>query len=181
MVMKMNEKLVALAVATSMVVPTIMPIMAEDINGTSSTETTDSVTAKYNVTEGYTWTIHNDIEFTDSNSSPTGEVKVTSNVIPDGKKLKITVKGNGGGDKTTDLTDTSFTIKNGTKTLSYTVKKGENNINTEGEVLSVEAGTANGDATLTFTLGNVSGGSAKVSGDYTGKVIYTASVVDSTN
>lgn len=178
MVMKMNEKLVAMAVATSMVVPTIMPIMAE--------EDTKSTTAKYTVQQSYEWSIHGDIEFKDDSTNPTGTVSVTKNVIPDGKKLKITVKGNGGGAGDTAVDD-GFKVSNGENHyLTYEVTKTNAatnaTVSSGDSVLEVAAGTNTGSQELTFTLNDVSGdNAAKVSGTYEGKVIYTASVVDSTD
>lgn len=134
-----------------------------------------STTVKYEVTQGYEWTIHSDIDFgkdkgvnqkvaLDSNT-----VSVTKNIIPDGKKLQITVKGSGN--------QNAFAIANGNTSLNYTVAKGAGtDIATGGTVLELAAGTNTGAQALTFTL-NTGDSAAEVAGAYTGTVTYTAAIV----
>ncbi len=173
MVMKMNEKLVAMAVATSMVVPTIMPIMAEDNKTT---------TATYEVTKSYEWTVPESLTFsTDDKPTASSTVSVKKNVIGPTETLKITIKGNGGGTGGTAVDD-GFKVSNGENHyLTYEVTKSNAttnaNVKSGESVLEVAAGTNIGSQELTFTLNNVSGtNAAKVSGTYEGKVIYTATV-----
>lgn len=184
--MKLNEKLVAMAVAATMVVPTIMPVMADGNNTTTVSGTTGTTTATYTVTSSYQWTVPTNITFTDENNgtAQTGTVAVTENVISDNNKLKITISGNGGGDGTAAVNTDQFRVSNGNHYLNYTVAKSSDSIslNAGSSVLEVAAGTNTGSQELTFTLDTSPKGTdtAKVSGTYTGKIIYTASV-DSTN
>lgn len=168
--MKMKNKLLSAALAASMVVPMAMPIMAAD--------DTKNTTLKYSVTEGYSWTIHSDIDFgKNTPSEQNGTVSVDSNIIGDGKKLTITAKGNGGGDSIGD-TKSGFKIANGNTTLNYSVKKERATINEGDSVLEVNAGTNSATSELTFALETASGNNvSQVAGEYTGKIIYTASIV----
>ena len=192
------NKVTAAVLAAAMVGSMAMPAFAADTTG-AITGTTDSTsgntTVKYEVTQGYEWEIHTEIDFgsnrknadtnkkiTNGDGSSSNEVKVTKNTIPTGKKLVIKVQGNGGGDTTdtSTITDKSFTIKDksSTATLSYTVtssfKNGE--VATGNEVLSVNAGTAQGSTHMTFVLDTVAANSSEFAGSYEGKLIYTASI-----
>lgn len=176
--MKLKEKVLSAALAASMVVPMAMPVMAVDGTIDPTTATTN---VTYEVTQGYEWNIHTDINFgTDTAQQQGGTVSVTKNVIPDGKKLEITVRGNGGGNQTEDLQDKSFKVANGSTKLNYTVTKGEESIAIEGKVLDVPAGKATDSTTLTFNLTTNSGeeNESQVAGHYSGKLIYTASIVN---
>lgn len=152
--------------------------------GSADKETTsEETTVKYAVTEGYEWTIHSEIDFgadkgansteVKGTSSDGNKVEVTKNVIPNGKKLKITVAGSGDSN--------AFTIKNNDGvTLDYTVNNGDtgaSDLIPGGEVLSVAAGTNNGEKTMVFTL-TTGAGTAEVAGSYSGTVTYTAEVVN---
>lgn len=177
--MKKCPKTLAAAIAAAMIATMGSgAVFAEDtdttgsIPGTGETATTGQTTVKYTVTGGYEWSIHTAINFTDNLTVGNETVKVTKNVIPENKKLQITVKGDGD--------NSAFTIKNQAGTvLSYEVKENNSKINVNGEVLSVKSGTNEGTASLTFNLTKLANGNtAEVPGEYTGKVIYTASVVD---
>lgn len=185
--MNIKNKLLTTALTASMLVPMASTsVFAADVSG-EATKTSNNLTTNvtYNVTAGYTWSIHSDIDFGENAgvdntvektidiSSNTNTVSVSKNVIPDGQKLQITVKGNGGNEIGND---TSFKIANGNTKLEYAVKAGETSITTGGAVLDVKAGTNTGSANLTFTLNTKNNGTAEVAGKYTGKVIYTASV-----
>lgn len=190
--MKKNvTKALAVVAAVAMVSMTSVSAFAETeadtsapVNGTSSNNTTAHTTVKYEVTEGYTWTIHSAIDFTsDKGANSTtventgNKVNVTKNVIPDGKTLKITVRGSGDSGE--------YQIKNGSTVLSYTIKKETANkatgdaLGIDASVLEVPAGTNTDEASLTYTL-TTGTGSAEVAGKYTGTVTYTASVVNAT-
>ena len=134
----------------------------------------------YGVTEGYEWSVPSTIDFGQDkgvNNTSTVEmngehtVKVTRNVIPDGKNLHITIAGKEG----------AFQIKNGNTTLSYTVSK----VGTDGispmpvksgeEVLTVPAGTNAASQDLSFVL-STSTDTAEVAGNYIGTAVFTAQV-----
>lgn len=177
--MKYTKTLLAAAVAVSMVAPMVATTAhaADDVNGTSAEPTTASAHVTYNVTEGYTWNIHSDINF-DKDAGAKGKtvvkqnnvVSVTKNVIKEGKKLHITAKGSGEKD--------AFTINNGgSEVLNYTVTNGGTTIEPNGLVMDVVAGTDKDNKDLTFTL-TTTNKAAEVAGEYSGTVTYTASIVD---
>ena len=144
---------------------------------------TQSTTLNYRVGSHYQWEIHTDIDFDHDkgvNKTVDGKVtdgsdqkvKVTENVIEEGKKLHITAAGSG--------TDGAFSIKNGehgTEVLPYAVKSGENAVKVNGTVLDVNAGTNTGETKMGFQLSTTTK-SAEVAGNYTGQITYSSSVVD---
>lgn len=186
---KCPKTLLAAGLAVAMVAPMVSTSALAATTGNTTTPTTyDNTIVKYEVTEEYTWSIHSEIDFGKDNKVTGNDivkdnnntVSVSKNVIPDGKKLQITVKGNGGGE-TTDGSDTSFVIANGDTKLNYTVKAGNTDITTNvTPVLEVAAGTNTGSANMTFTLStkNTTENAAEVAGSYVGKVIYTATIVN---
>lgn len=139
----------------------------------SSSKSTDVL---YQVAEGYTWTIHSLVDFGDSKGTnntstvtKTDAIKVTRNVIPDGKKLSITL----------DASNT-YTVANGGTKLSYVVANdatGTHLVAGTDEVMSVSAGTNTGTTDMLFKL-STTNGTAEVAGDYTGTIGYVASIVD---
>lgn len=136
---------------------------------------TKSADVLYQVAEGYTWTIHSLVDFGDSKGTENHStvtkkdaIKVTRNVIPDGKKLSIKLDG--------DQND--YQVTNGGTKLSYTVANdasGTNLISGSDEVMSVAAGTNTGSTDMQFKLETTSG-TAEVAGDYTGTIAYIASI-----
>ena len=169
MMKKYTGKVLAATMAVSMMIP---------MAGTSvlaAEPDTKQTQVKYEVTQGYEWTIHSDIDFGNDKGVNTtvkkdnNIVAVNKNIIPDGKTLKITVKGSG--------TAGAYEIKNGNTTLNYTIKDGESEIATGGDVMNVGAGTNSDSKDLTFVL-TTGNGTAEVAGNYTGTVTYTASIVD---
>lgn len=179
--MNFKNKLLSAGLAACMVVPMAMPICAKEVNP-AVTDTLET-TLKYEVTSHYTWEIHTDIDFgkdkgvkqvvngavTDSSEQ---KVKVTENVIEEGKKLHITAVGSGA--------DKAFTITNGHNTvLGYAVKSGDKAVTVGGDVLDVNAGTNTGETTMDFKLSTTTD-TAEKAGTYTGKIIYSASVVAQT-
>lgn len=130
----------------------------------------------YQVAEGYTWTIHSLLDFGDSkgtNNTSTitkkDAIKVTRNVIPDGKKLSVTL------DPTND-----YKVHNGKTELGYTVANdatGAHLISGSDEVMSVNAGTNTGSTDMQFKLSTTKD-TAEVAGDYTGTIGYVTSIVD---
>ena len=186
----LNEKLIKKVVTVAMVLPMATTSVFATTGTTESTFA--NTTVKYHVTQGYEWAIHTEIDFgQDATVNKTvekkaNEVKVTKNTIPDGKKLQITLKGNGGGTGVDNIeVNGEFAIKNGTTKLTYTVTDPDGVAGTNGSVasgdivLEVKAGTNEGANELTYTLSTTTG-TAEVAGNYTGKVVYTASIEDQT-
>ena len=162
-----SKKLLSLALSGLMVVPTVMPIMANDEKST---------TVSYEVEQSYEWSIHSAIDF-ESNAgvnqtvSKTGNVvSVTENVIPEGGHLNISVAG--------DRTDGAFIISDGHGTnLEYSVYKDSTSLVTDENVLSVEAGTNTDSVSLDFVL-DTGDNESEIAGTYLGTVTYTATVVE---
>ena len=170
----------AAALATAM-----LPAMAFAIEGPADegAATTGTTQVKYAVTEGYEWSIPTMIDFdkdkgvgatsvveANADSGNQQKVKVTKNVIGDGKQLQITAAGSGD--------NGAFSIKSGATTLNYKVEKPGSDSPTVvvgGNVLSVPAGTNEASQTLKFTL-STSNGTAEIAGKYTGSVTFTADI-----
>ncbi len=145
----------------------VTALAADDI-----TKTTE---VKYQVEESYEWSIHTEIDFGKNAGSKTtvakadNAVAVTKNVLLEGNKLKITVKGSG--------TNGAFSINNGkTEVLKYAINDGAADLAVDGTVLEVNAGTNTGSKALKFTLSTADRDS-EIAGSYTGTVTYTAQVV----
>lgn len=139
-----------------------------------------STTLHYQVGSHYTWEIHTDIDFGKdkgvkqvvNGAVKTGEqkVKVTENVIEEGKKLHITAAGSGA--------DKAFTITNGHNTvLGYAVKSGDKAVAVGGDVLDVNAGTNTGETAMDFKLSTTTD-TAEKAGQYEGTITYSSSVVN---
>ncbi len=133
-----------------------------------------SANLNYQVSSSYDWIIHSAIDFgADAGVGKTvdrtgNQVKVLKNVIPEGKYLNISVKGSG--------TNDAFTINNGgSEVLNYDVSDDNGAVGVNGNVLSVPAGTNTATQNMGFKL-NTTKKSAEVAGQYTGRVIYNASV-----
>ena len=141
----------------------------------AANEPSNSTDVKYEVTQGYEWRIHSEIDFgkdagvkTTVEKGENNTVSVTKNIIPDGQKLNITVTGTDGG---------AFTIKNGNTTLNYDVNNGgEQNLSVGDSVLAVPAGTNSGSVNMKFTL-HTTTETSEVAGKYVGKVVYNAAIV----
>lgn len=171
---KLSKKMMAVTMAATMMATAgSMCVMAADTQDQKPTK------VKYEVTEGYEWSIHSEIDFgkdkgvnktvNNGDESQKNTVTVLKNIIPDGKKLQIIVTGSG--DKN------AFTIANGNTKLNYTISANKSNIATGGTVLEVPAGTNEGSKDLTFTL-TTGDGTSEVAGNYEGTVTYTAFIVD---
>ena len=98
MMKKYARKVLAATMAVSMMVPMMgMNVFAADANTTKGT-----TNVKYDVQESYTWSVPTEITFTSANteittSGTTGvtqNVQVTKNIIPNKKKLVISVTNN---------------------------------------------------------------------------------------
>lgn len=167
----MDKKLFALGAAAMMAAGGVSPVLAEQ----TATDSEKDTTLEYTVDESYEWAIHPAIDFGDNAgvgqhvAKESNKVEVTKNVLREGKKLHITVKGSG--------TDGAFSIDNGgTEVLSYAINDGAADLAVDGTVLDVESGTNTGSKDLKFTLATTSK-TAEVAGEYTGSVTYTAAVV----
>lgn len=179
--MNLKNKLLSAGLAACMVVPMAMPVCAKDVKPAG--DDTQQTTLTYKVSSHYTWEIHTDIDFDHDkgvNKTVDGKVtdgsdkkvKVTENVIEEGKKLHITAAGSGA--------DKAFTITNGHNTvLDYAVKSGDKAVTVGGTVLDVNAGTNTGDTVMGFQLSTTKD-TAEKAGTYTGQITYSASVVDVT-
>lgn len=171
MMKKYAGKVLAAAMAVSMMACSGV-MAAETATATSETETTCETTVKYSVTAGYTWQVPATIAFekdagVGQTRTANGEVKVTNNIIAEGRTLKIKI-----------ASDEDFTITSGTNTkLNYTVKKQDATeaLIKDGEILSVAAGTKEGAQNLVYTLSTTTD-AAEVAGEYTGTLNYVASV-----
>ena len=142
---------------------------------------------KYNVTEGYTWSIPADINFganngvTNPDKTAPGKVTVNNCKIKDTYTLKITIAGNGG--RYGKGTSNEFKVKtvDGAE-LPYTVDAKKNGAATatpvmeEGEVLELAAGKDHAESELTFTLKThtTDTNAAEKAGEYIGYAIFTA-------
>ena len=204
------NKVAAAVLAVAMVGSMAVPAFATDSTmqpSESNNYASGNTTVKYQVDQGFTWTIHSEINFGKNRTGATentegahvitrntnNTVSVDKNTIPNDTKLVITVKGNGGGNEVTNVTNTAFAIKaaapeNGVgaeKTLSYTVTSTKVNaddktattIDPKDAVLVVPAGTDQGSTSMTFIL-DTGKTASEFSGDYVGKLIYTASIKD---
>lgn len=172
MMKKYARKVLAATMAVSMMVPMM------GMNVFAAEPDTKQTQVKYEVTQGYEWTIHSEIDFGKDKgvnqtvtSSGKNTVSVNKNIIPDGKTLNITVKGSG--------KNGEYEIKSGTTVLTYTIKEGtgENvkDVTVGGNVIALAAGHNDASKDLTFTL-TTGSGSAEVAGSYTGTVTYTAAI-----
>lgn len=164
-----TKKVVAAGLSALMMMTSTTSVFAAE-SGDKST------TLNYQVSQSYDWIIHSSIDFgADAGVKHTvdrtgNQVKVLKNVIPEGKYLNISVKGSGAND--------AFTIDNGgSEVLNYDVLDDNGAVSVNGNVLSVPAGTNTATQNMNFKL-NTTKKSAEVAGQYTGRVIYNASVGD---
>ena len=147
---------------------------------------------KYNVTEGYTWSIPADINFggdngvTNANKTENGKVTVNNCKIKDTYTLKITIAGNGGRYgmgtsnefkvKTVDGAELPYEVdvkKDGAATATAVME--------DGEVLELAAGKGHAESELTFTLKTqtTDANAAEKAGEYIGYAIFTAKATNS--
>ena len=175
-----NFKNLLLAGATALAaLAAPMNVFAKNVDPAAADS--QETTLNYKVGSHYTWEIHTDIDFGKDkgvNATVDGKVtdgsdqkvKVTENVIEEGKKLHITAHGSG--------TDNAFTITNGSNTvLNYAVKSGDKAVDVDGDVLDVLAGTNTGETAMDFKLSTTTD-TAEKAGTYTGTITYSSSVVD---
>ncbi len=137
---------------------------------------------KYNVTEGYTWSIPADINFGKDNGTVNankvghGKVIVKDCKLKNGYTLKIQMAGNGGQDNTDPL---GFMVKTEEgATLNYTVQKGTapnlTPVASKDDILSLAAGNDRTEVDLTFTLETqtTDPNAAEKAGEYIGYAIF---------
>ena len=180
--MKFQKTLLAVASATMAFGPfASTSVFANEVN--PAAPGSQSTTLHYQVGSHYTWEIHSDIDFGKDKGVKqvvNGEVKkgeqkvkVTENVIEEGKKLHITAAGSGA--------DKAFTITNGHNTvLGYAVKSGDKTVAVGGDVLDVNAGTNTGETAMDFKLSTTTD-TAEKAGTYTGQITYSSSVINQEN
>ena len=198
----MTKKAAALLLAASLAVSVCAtPVFAdgvykneasatgEEVTGTGKS-TTASTDVEYVVTASYEWSVPSKITFREdtaeveanSEVGNTQKVKVTKNVIPNKKKLKITVSS----DTTKEVeSKTRFAIKTTEDAyLVYAIKKGAGyteEIAVGGEVMSVKSGTKEADTPLKFFLTKDSGSNvSEKAGSYAGVATFTAQLDDDT-
>ena len=194
----MTKKAAALLLAVSLAVSVCAtPVFAEssasatgdDVTGADKT-TTASTNVEYVVTASYEWSVPSKITFTDTiaeveanaDTGDTPKVKVTKNIIPNKKKLQITVS------STTTKEEggvTKFAIKTDEDAyLIYTIKKGttyDDEITVGGEVMSVDSGKYAADTPLKFFLTKDTGTNvSEKAGSYSGVAVFTAQLVAAT-
>ena len=164
-----TKKVVAAGLSALMMMSSTTPVFAAETGNKSAN-------LNYQVSSEYEWIIHSAIDFgADTGVNKTvdrtgNQVKVLKNVIPEGKYLNISVKGSGAND--------AFTVDNGgSEVLNYDVSDDNGAVGVNGNVLSVPAGTNTATQNMGFKL-NTTKKSAEVAGQYTGRVIYNASVGD---
>lgn len=164
-----TKKVVAAGLSALMMMSSATPVFAAESGNKSAN-------LNYQVSSSYDWIIHSTIDFgADAGVGKTvdrtgNQVKVLKNVIPEGKYLNISVKGSG--------TNDAFTVDNGgSEVLNYDVSDDNAAVGVNGNVLSVPAGTNTATQNMNFKL-NTTKKSAEVAGQYTGRVIYNASVGD---
>lgn len=176
MMKKYANKFMAATMAAAMMVSMGgMNVLAAD---------TKSTDVKYSVTEGYTWSVPSEIDFT-ANDTVTAnaengkqqKVMVTKNVIGVGKKLQITAKGSGANDAFSIVSKNDSASTNKEKVLNYSIKveSASTGLAVGETILELNAGTDTGSKALTFTLTK---DSVEQAGDYNGTVTYTAAVVN---
>ena len=152
--------------------------------------TTASTNVEYVVTASYEWSVPSKITFTDTiaeveanaDTGDTQKVKVTKNIIPNKKKLQITVS------PTTTKEEggvTKFAIKTDEDAyLIYAIKKGttyDDEITVGGEAMSVDSGEYAADTPLKFFLTKDTGTNvSEKAGSYSGVAVFTAQLVAAT-
>ena len=162
-----TKKIIAAGLSALMMMCSATPVFAAE-SGDKST------TLNYQVSSSYDWIIHSSIDFgADAGVGKTvdragNQVKVLKNVIPEGKYLNISVKGDG--------TDGAFALTNGkTEKLSYDVTDDAGTVAVNGNVLSVPSGTNTAVQNMNFKL-NTKKATAEIAGQYNGRVVYNAEV-----
>lgn len=182
--MRKNKYLITGATVLALMSIGTPRVLAEEPVATVALEESKSAELKYVVDEVYEWNIHSGIDFGKNKGFDryavvkSNVVAVTKNVLAEGNKLVIKVKGSG--------TNNAFTINNGgNQTLSYKINNGEGSLEVNDTVLEVASGTNEVFKALSFTLhtrnfgelaGIVGPLPAEIAGSYNGTVTYTAEI-----
>jgi hypothetical protein len=162
----MKKKLISLALVCAMVFALGATAFASD-TGTpinqDSTPKTGNTKVSYSVDPTYTITIPSSVAL--SNTAQSKTLKAENVILEGGKKITVTLTAA----SNTANGESTFNAKNGdTSVAKYTIKTGETDIAVGDKVAEF---TANGDQTLTFTLGDITG--VKVAGDHTETLTFT--------
>lgn len=170
----MMKNFVSKVLAATMAVAMMVPAMG--LNAFAENTTNGTTNVKYKVEEAYTWSVPTEITFTSGNTTittsgttgATQDVQVTKNVIPNGKKLVISVTNSEYKIATTDGASLNYKVSVKGTGDQYTELA-----SSKKDVLSVNAGTNTGSATLRFELTK---DQFEKAGQYTGTVSYTAAI-----
>jgi hypothetical protein len=161
----MKKNLISLALVCAMVFALGATALADTTltePGTGDTQVTYPVDAKYTVTIPAAVTL--------STSEAKRTISATEVLLEAGKKIVVTLSGA----SNTGNGESTFNAENGdTSVAKYTIKTGETDIAVGDKVAEF---TANGDQTLTFTLGETTG--VTVAGDHTETLTFTIAVED---
>lgn len=156
-----TKKVVAAGLSALMMMSSTTSVFAKDVKPAGNDS--QSTTLNYEVGSHYQWEIHSDIDFgADAGANKTvdrtgNKVNVLENVIPEGKYLNISVKGNGA--------DGAFTLNNGkTEKLTYDVSDDAGDVAVNGNVLSVPSGTNTAVQNMNFKL-NTKKATAEIAGN----------------
>ena len=165
----MKKKLISLALVCAMVFALGATALASD-TGTpinqDSTPKTGNTKVSYSVDPTYTITIPSSVAL--SNTAQSKTLKAENVILEGGKKITVTLTAA----SNTANGESTFNAKNGdTSVAKYTIKTGETDIAVGDKVAEF---TANGDQTLSFTLGNTTG--VTVAGDHTETLTFTIAV-----
>lgn len=148
----------AVAATVAMLGGTILPVAAEE----------KTTTINYTVDQSYAWTVPAKVTFTkNGDTTQTGKVDVSQNVIGYGKTLAITVGG------TEDFTLKDSADAANTRKYQVFVNGATTAIAKGGSVLNVAAGTNTGSASLKFALDKIT---VEKSGSYTDTLAFAAAI-----
>lgn len=202
----MTKKAAALLLAVSLAVSVCaMPVFADDPTSNTASATGTNVTnagqntqtktdIEYVVEASYNWSVPVKITFTsdtvsvttDGTSGNTQNVYVSNHVIPNDKKLQITVDSN----TTTSSaggTDNEFAIEAHGAKLKYEISKkngaGEDftKVELKGTVMEVASGVKEQQQILKFDLTKDTGTNvSEKAGSYSGVAVFTAQLVAAT-
>lgn len=165
----MKKKTLATLLTLTMLTTAAVPVFAADENVTTDGGE-KKTTVSYEVGSTFTVVIPATVTLTNgTNTGDSGKISVSDAIIPEGKNLTVTIT-----DATNyDTTGNKFRLvdsANPNNYLDYTIKNGEAAVTKGTAFLSVPAGTATGDAALTYTA------KANKAGTYTDQLTFTAKV-----
>jgi glucose/arabinose dehydrogenase len=157
----MKKRFLALTLALTMAMGMTMTAFAAD-DGQQTTPTTKTVTQEsdedaksqtvdltYTTTQTYEVTIPANVTFSGENLSSDGVVKAEKVLLEDGKALNVTMKA-----ASITSGEDAYTLLYENSKISYTIKKGEEEVKNDSAVLTVKPGDGLGDE---YTDGKASG------------------------